>query len=88
MNYPIQNYCEVPNLAPTKKKKGMKRQKLQQGYHRTYPYMLQDKLMKATTFGQLLRAYRDFASSHGAHSDMPQEVWDKIIKAEKSKEPV
>ena len=90
MNQPLATYCDVPNLAPTKKK-GMKRTKLSSlnhGYKRTWPPQFQKLIMDAKTVGDIVKAYQKAGSCYGIHSDMPEEAFAKIQKALKCKEQV
>ena len=39
---------------------------------------LQLKLAEAQTDGEIIKPYFEFASAHGAHSDLSREVWEKV----------
>jgi len=43
-------------------------------------------LEQASTIGDVVKAYQEYASENGAHSDLPEPVWEKIEKARRCQE--
>lgn len=79
MNYHLQNYCEVRPLQ---------RKKYNPGTKRMYTNEFHEAIAKAKTVGDIIKAYRKAASTYGIHSDMSEDLHEKIAKAIKCKEPV
>ena len=81
----LQNYCELSNVPPEKKKK-MKRVKLSslnKGYHRTWTPDFQKMILDAKGPLDILNAYQKAGSCYGIHSDIPEEAFNKIEQAKK-----
>ena len=76
----IANYCELSR--PIMKREPLVHPTLGNDYHRTYPSDFKRMIMNSKEPKDVLTAYKALASSIGAHSDLPEEGWEKIRAAE------